>query len=123
MRALRDLKKVPKALQPFIPDAIKVCTSWYSMVLLLTSGQQTGLATILVKIMHSRQFEHHPLLAERFATHRWGPQVAKELMKYTPSFVFVDNLLPLNVSSKFWQLLAVLVHYNLRLRNSMRTNF
>ncbi|KAF9064418.1 hypothetical protein BDP27DRAFT_1425897 [Rhodocollybia butyracea] len=94
LRALRDLKDVPASLKPFITESVK----------------QTSLSTILVKIMNTRAFEHHPLLAERFATHRWGPQVARELLKYTPEHSLVDPVLPLKTEKIGHEKLLKLIH-------------
>jgi len=47
--------------------------------------------------MNSIHLERDPLLAERFASHRWGSQIARELQRYTPATVFIDQTLPLKV--------------------------
>lgn len=52
------------------------------------------MAGVLVKIMNSLHMEHNPAFAERFATHRWGPQIARELQQYTPSSAYIDSGVP-----------------------------
>ncbi|KAF9068129.1 hypothetical protein BDP27DRAFT_1364294 [Rhodocollybia butyracea] len=67
IRAFRKLKDLPEHLQPSLEPAIRI----------------TKLATILVKVMNTIQLEFDPVLAERFATHRWSYSIAVELQRYT----------------------------------------
>lgn len=52
---------------------------------------------MLVQIMNQPDIEKHPLLAERCVSHRWGPQIAQQLLSFTTEIVYVDPMLPLNV--------------------------
>lgn len=43
--------------------------------------------------------ERNPLLAERAVSHHWGPQIARELLRYTPELQPTPTL-PLNVCNQ-----------------------